>query len=290
MSVLLSELVSRLQADVPQRNSVPTVTQYEYAVTGAVADFSRRRPLRRRYDLPVVSGTGSYDLPDDFLRLIELSRLGNTASDVIVGEALTPVPVSGMFEESVTVEGLTLTIRPTPTCTISRPLFYGAAHVLDESDAYPYLTGPEVELVMLRAQASALMTLANAAALEAWKYSLGDESVDKTGLAKTLMEQATAAQKLYLDEMRRAVGPVVRVVAYAEWRGLAGAAGGSGCVDRRQCAGDCDPARADDAGRAGCADCAGGDGGGTGAGHGDGGEPGDGAGVRRRELGYSARG
>ena len=111
----------------------------------------------------------------------------------------------------LTVEGLTLTIRPTPTYTISRPLFYGAAHVLDESDAYPYLTGPEVELVMLRAQASALMTLANAAALEAWKYSLGDESVDKTGLAKTLMEQATAAQKLYLDEMRRAVGPVVRV-------------------------------------------------------------------------------
>lgn len=214
MSVLLSALVSRLQADVPQRNSVPTSTQYENAVTGAVADFSRRRPLRRRYELPVVSGTASYAMPSDFVRLIELPKLGQLTHDVIVGTTL--IPTAGMYDESVTVEGQTLTIAPTPTYTLTRPLWYAAMHVLNESDAYPYLTGPEVELVMLRAQASALMALANAAALESWKYSLGDESVDKTALAKALMEQAKAAQMQYMEEMRRAVGPVVRAVAYVE--------------------------------------------------------------------------
>lgn len=214
MSVLLSELVSRLEADVPQRNSVPTSGQYENAVTGAVADFSRRRPLRRRYTLPVVSGTASYALPADFVRLIELPKLGQLTHDVIVGATL--IPTAGMYDESVVVEGQTLTIAPTPTYTLERPLWYGAAHVLDESDAYPYLTGPETELVLLKAQAAALMMLANAAALESWKYSLGDESVDKTGLAKALMEQAKATQVQYMEAMRNAAGPVVRVVAYAE--------------------------------------------------------------------------
>ena len=75
MSIALSALVSRLQSDVPARNDLPSSAQYEQAIKDAVSDYSGRRPLRKLTTLSIVSGTSTYDLPDDFLKVIRLESL-----------------------------------------------------------------------------------------------------------------------------------------------------------------------------------------------------------------------
>jgi hypothetical protein len=69
MSVTLADLVSRLQADVPARNGVPSPAQYEQAVEDAVEGYGLRRPMQKTSDVAVVSGTASYGLPADFVTI-----------------------------------------------------------------------------------------------------------------------------------------------------------------------------------------------------------------------------
>lgn len=216
MAVALADLVTRIQADIPQQNSIPTDDQYEQAILSAVADYGARRPLRRSYTLPVAAGTATYAMPDDFLALIELPPLATAENDVIAGATL--IPTAGMYgrQERVWVEHQALTISPTPQYTLDRILWYAAAHELDDNSEYPYMTAADVELVMLRAQAILLNLLANQGALQAWSYRLGDESVDKRGIAAALRAQAADLQAQYEQAVATAVGPVILVQTYAE--------------------------------------------------------------------------
>jgi hypothetical protein len=200
MSISLSSLVSRLQSDVPARNSVPSAEQYERAVTEAVADFSRRAPVEKISSVNVVSGTAAYTLPTDFVRLVQLESL-TIANGVIVNDTGI-IPVSSSFSERLMVSGTTLTIYPTPTYSMERDLWYMAGYVLDNSDAYPDLDEAGAALVMMLATAKALSWQANAAALEAWQYQIGDERVSKEKLADALRAQAQDFERRYYQAVQ----------------------------------------------------------------------------------------
>jgi hypothetical protein len=194
----LADLVARLSNDVPARDDVPSSEQYENCVTEAVADYSRRNPMRKLVEISVASGTADYDLPDDFLRLI-LFEMAAQYDDVIVSDEGL-IPMNADHEERVTIAGLTLTIHPTPTYSQDRDLWYAAGHVLEDGE-YADLLESDVAVIMLFSQARALMLQANKAAAEAWQYAIGDERVNKERLAASLREQATALEARYREEV-----------------------------------------------------------------------------------------
>lgn len=208
MSQSLSTLTSQLQGLVAPRNSVPSSAQYTDAITGAIADLSRRAPLTRFATLAVVAGQASYALPADFLRIISLPSL-QTPSGVIIGAQL--IPFGPAFTERWAVAGHTLTFTPTPQYTLSRTLTYAAAYARsNDGTTYPDLTDDRAALVLLKAQATALLIQANRAALDGWKYTIDDETVDKTAVPAALQKQAALLQAQYDAALTALSGPVVR--------------------------------------------------------------------------------
>jgi hypothetical protein len=208
VGIALDDLVTRLQADVPARGGVPSTAQYEYAVKDAVADYARRRPMTLITTLSVVSGTATYALPADFLFIIKLDDF--TALDGIIHTATGIVPLSSDWNERYTVNGRTMTFTPTPSYTLDRTLRYAAGHVLDDDDAYPYLTDEDAGILLLKAQASALRKQALAAVTattgEITEYAIGDERVKKSSPSESLRAQAAALESEYLEQVSRAVG------------------------------------------------------------------------------------
>ena len=212
MSISLSSLSSRLQSDVPARNSVPSVEQYERAVTDAVADYSRRCPMERTTTLSIVNGTGSYALPSDFVRLVAIESLTD-ASGVIISDSGI-IPISSSFKERLMVQGANLTIYPTPTYTLVRDVWYMAGHVLVDNN-YPDMGEDVAAVVMLGATAKALQWQANAAALEAWQYQIGDERVSKERLAEALRMQAQEFERQFQAALKSQAGAYGSRASYA---------------------------------------------------------------------------
>lgn len=208
MSIALGDLVARLQADVPLRDGSPSTAQYEYAVKAAVADYARRRPMTRITTLSIVSGTATYNLPDDFQGIIKLDDF--TAQDGIIHTAAGIVPLSSDWNERYTVNGRTITFTPTPSYTLSRTLRYAAGHVLDSDDEYPYLTDEDVEILILKAQAAALraqsLGLVTSGTGEITEYAIGDERVKKSSPSERLNSAAGALEAQYIEMVQRAVG------------------------------------------------------------------------------------
>lgn len=205
MSIALADLVTRLQSDVPARDSVPSATQYENCVKDAVADYARRNPVDQITTISVVSGTAAYDLPDDFLRVIVFEGPLSYGNVIIGDEGLVPTRGAMEWEEHVTIRAGTLTITPTPTYSQDRDLEYAAGHVLD-SGSYAYLTDEDVGVLMLLAQAKALLLQANIEAQKAWQYALGDERVNKERLAAALREQAKRLEEQYREAVENLGG------------------------------------------------------------------------------------
>ncbi len=194
----LAEMTARLSNDVPARDNVPTSEQYQNCVTEAVADYSRRNPMRKLVDVEVTSGTASYDLPDDFLAMITFESARQYEDSLIGDEGI--IPMDDDYQERVSIAGTTLTIYPTPTYSQDRELWYSAGYVLDSGE-YDDLTDSDVGVIMLFAQAKALRLQANKAASDAWQYKIGDESVNKEKLASALREQADALEEQYRAEV-----------------------------------------------------------------------------------------
>lgn len=180
MTKALADMVTDLQEDVPAVDGVPTDAQYERAIKDAVAEFSRLCGLKKTTTLSIVSGTAVYSLATDFLKMITIDALVGIEG-VIVSSKL--IPVSKDFEEEYTIVNKTITFYPTPAYTMTRYYSYKAAWVLDESDEYP-LTDDEVEIVMLKAKAIAFEKINNASASAGFKYSIGNMSVDKSGVSE----------------------------------------------------------------------------------------------------------
>lgn len=195
MSVSLARLVFRLLTDVPARDSVPSSEQYEQAVMDAVEDYGVRRPMQKTVDVAVVSGTASYDLPSDFVKVIKFERVLETEGVLNTSEGL--IPVSSTFRERVMVQGAMLVISPTPTYSATRRLWYGAKHVLVD-DEYATMTEADARVMLLCAQAMALFQQANSMAGAGWRYKIGDEEVDKSKLGAGVRGQAQARMAEYV--------------------------------------------------------------------------------------------
>lgn len=216
MDISLSDLVNRLQDDVPARDSVPTDAQYERCVKDAVAAFSRKCGRVKIATLSVVSGTATYDLPADFVKLIRLERLTTPDNVIVSGEGL--IPVSATYEERWTIADGQITFYPTPTYTLARDIEYVAGWVLGSGDSYAELGDAEAEVFLKLAASRALGMQANKVAQEAWQYAIGDERVSKEKLAGELARQS----KDMLDAYNGAVGDynsgtIGRRATYNRW-------------------------------------------------------------------------
>ena len=121
------------------------------------------------------------------------------------------------FDEIYMFAGGYLTIYPTPCYAAQRELLYAAGHVLDNANAYPDLNAADARIVLLKAQQLALDLQANVAAQSGWKYQIGDEMVDKSGMGGKLREQATYLQKQYEDAIAKAAGSVFGVRGWVAW-------------------------------------------------------------------------
>ena len=208
MSILLSDLVDQLEADAPAREGVPSADQYERMVKEAVRDFGRRAGRVKRSTIEVVSGTASYALPADFLKLIRLHSIVAGEDGIIVSsEGL--IPVSPHFKERYTILNGEITFYPTPTYTLTRYYSYKAAWALTEDDYgdyYDELTEEESEICLLKAKSAALELQANTAAGDGWRYQIGDEMLDKSGQQGAYKTRLEAAENAYLAAVQNYIG------------------------------------------------------------------------------------
>lgn len=200
MSKTLAELVDQLQEDVPVRDGVPSEEQYERAVKEAVRDFSRRCGRKRRATLNVVSGTATYDLADDFLKLIKFVSL--TAHDGIINSAAGLIPVPADFCEEWTINENQITFYPTPAYTLAREYTYKSAWIATEDDygdVYATMGDEEADIVLKKAKASGLDLLWKQSAGSSFKYQIGDESYDMSNVGSDFEKSMKAAEGEYMS-------------------------------------------------------------------------------------------
>lgn len=208
MSVNLTDLVAYLQTDVPARDSVPTEAQYERAVKQAVRDLGRKAPLKKRTSLSITDGTADYSLPDDFVRLIRIETSIAVSGVRHTSEGLVPLNIQSPASYEHAINGTTITFYPTPAFNDTWYVWYAAGYALNASDVYTDLDDERAEIALLRAQALALTMQANAVTHHAWKYSAGDEDVDKTKLRAEIEAQAQALNMEFETRVKSLVGPV----------------------------------------------------------------------------------
>lgn len=210
MTKALADLITDLQEDVPAVDGVPTDAQYERAIKDAVSEFSRRCGVIKNGEIAVVSGTAAYALPADFMELIEIDDPYEPQHNVIVTQTgIIPFSELAPFEEDITVRNNTLTIYPTPAYSMTRYIEYKAAWVLDESNEYP-LTDDEARIVMIKAKAIAFEKLANAAASSGFKYTVGNMSVDKSGVGDGYSKRLFSLHGEFVTACDRYNGAVLR--------------------------------------------------------------------------------
>lgn len=205
MSKLLSELVAQLQLDVPPEDDLPTETQYESAVQEAIEDFSERCGVTQIGTLNIVSGTSTYDLPADFLRMIKLYSLAS--SDVLYGSDSKLIPISE-WQERYTIRNGQITFYPIPRYTIERRFSYKAGWVGTPIEAdgsqssdveYATLGEREARIVLLKAKALAATKKANSLEAAGLKYSFGAVSEDLSGISSSARQDAKQFEDEYLD-------------------------------------------------------------------------------------------
>jgi hypothetical protein len=190
----LAVLIAELQSEVPAVNSVPTVTQYTQAIKDAVAAFSRRCGLVKFAELNIVSGTASYNLPADFLKLIMLESVAG-ADGVIISDSGI-IPISADWEETYQIVNKAITFSPTPAYSMTREYRYKMAWVLtgsSGSETYADMGEDEAQIVMIKAKGLANEKIMNAIGSGGnMKYSFGAVSVDKSSgvdeISKTIFK------------------------------------------------------------------------------------------------------
>ena len=206
MSTALTTLSALLTTAVPAQNGVPSTAQYTQCCKDAAADYGERRPVKKVATIAIVSGTAAYALPADFVREIQFDSLMGSDGTLVTATGL--IALDADLDEIYTFAGGYLTIYPTPSYSLDRDLLYAAGHVLDSNSAYPDMTAADARIVLLKAQQLALDLQGNVAAQGGWKYQIGDEMVDKSGLAGKYRDQAAYLQKQYEDAILKAAGSV----------------------------------------------------------------------------------
>lgn len=213
MASNLADLALRLERAVPPRNGAPA--DYEALVREAVQQLGQDLPIVTTTTLTIVAGTAGYNLPADFLYVIEFPQPA-AYGDVMITNKLIPLPIGGLSERYY-VEGDALRIEPVPAYSAARLVKYAATHALDGFGQYPRLSENGARIALLYAQHLALTEQANAQAGDGWSYKIGDESVDKRGLAAAIQAQAGSALKAYETALRplRGYGSQYRASQFA---------------------------------------------------------------------------
>lgn len=193
MSVALAALVARLQGAVPQRDGAPA--DYEQLCTDAVAQLGLDVPIVASTAIQVTAGVAAYDLPADFLYLIDLTAGAPVQGNILVSDAGL-FPLAGGWAEAYYVEGSSLRFEPVPAYSARRTLRYAAGYAL-AGGSYARLSENGARIALLYAKHLALGEQATAVAPDGWSYKIGDESVDKRGVAAAIQAQADAALKAY---------------------------------------------------------------------------------------------
>lgn len=195
MGVALTTMVTRLQAQVPVRNGSPA--DYTQLVKDAIAQLSADAPIISSATLAIVAGTATYNLPADFLFQIALEPLAMLGDGIFQGSSGKLIPAGWQaMPELIYWEGPTLRLEPTPTYSADRRLRYGAQHLLS-AGSYDRLTENGARIALLYGQYLALVEQANTLAPASWKYSIGDETVDKSAQGRAMIEQANALLASY---------------------------------------------------------------------------------------------
>jgi hypothetical protein len=210
MSKLLSELVALLELDVPAEDSVPTETQYENAVKDAVRDFSEQCGVVQIGTLNVVSGTATYDLPADFLRMISLFTLGGEG--VMFSASSQIIPLPGDWCERHTIRNGQITFYPIPRYSAARDFSYKAAWIGTDIEAegseaadveYETMGDREARIVLMKAKSLALTKKVNAQEGSGLKYSFGAVSEDLSGSSDSWGKDAKSADDEYLEACKK---------------------------------------------------------------------------------------
>lgn len=208
-----ADLVERLKSAAPDKDGVPSESDYWQMVEDGVAQVGMDAPVLRNATISVVAGTASYTLPSDCGNVIDFATLPS-AGGVMISTMLIPLPATG-YRESWSVEGTTLVLDPVPAYTASRRLRYSAVHVADSGGHYPMLTENMARVALLYAQYLALMMQAEAAAKTGgFKYQIGDESVDKTQAGKGVQGLAEAKLTAYQAAVARLAGGYGSAASY----------------------------------------------------------------------------
>lgn len=204
MGIALTELVARLKADVPPYNNIPSDDQYTRIVQESVLDYGARAPATKVWELSIIPGVGRYELPADFVRLIDVPSIEKLQRGgvVITGQGI--IPTTRFPPERFVARGNNLLITPVPQYSITRPIIYSAGFAL-VGDEYPELAEADAAILLHKARALVLYLIADGVARYGWRYSLADESVDKTTLPGVLREQAKVEEVLYEQMIRTGV-------------------------------------------------------------------------------------
>jgi hypothetical protein len=223
MAVALADIVDRLQTSIPQVDGSPADSQYQACVIDAVADFSAQLGPIREAPLSVVSGTATYTLPADFLKLVSLSA--SLLDGTLVQPAGLLVPMGSLGRnERYAISGREITIYPTPNYSASRTLVYQSAFVLSATDVYQGLADADVSIILLKASALLLLQLGASAAPSAFRYQIGDITVDKSSATKNLSDAAGQLEASYAKAVERRRGPMTTrarfsAADHAAWAG-----------------------------------------------------------------------
>jgi hypothetical protein len=215
MSVQLVDLTNRLRAAVPARNGAPA--NYAELVKASVWQLSVDLPVRRQVEIAVVPNVDSYVLPADFLSVISFDEMTSVAGTIVGGPKLIATGLTG-YQEVTWVEGDRLRISPVPTYSMTRLLWYAAAHVMTDN-VYPLLTENGARIALLYGQYLALNEQANASSGEGWMYRIGDETVDKRGQGAAIQAQGQAALASY----QQAIRPLKGYGSTGKWEGAGNA-------------------------------------------------------------------
>lgn len=214
MSIPLFDLVTRLELDVPAQDSTPTDAQYVFAVKDAVSAFGRKAGRKKLFEMNVVSGTASYALPADFLKVILLRPITETYDGVIVnGQGVIPLD-TGVINDQYTIEGSNIVLHPTPTYSLTRNLWYKAGYALTADDdtgdpVYADMTEEVADIILLKAQAAAWRAIGGkVSSSQAWKYQIGDVTIDKTNLGKSLTGWIGDLDREFENRVKDYIGPV----------------------------------------------------------------------------------
>jgi hypothetical protein len=149
-----------------------------------------------------VSGTGSYAMPADFLKLVSFDDIFEGSTIVQPGGKLIATNMT-MQEELHWFDGANLVISPTPQYTLTRYFQYKARHVKDGSDNYSELGEEEAEIALISAQKHLLVMLSSTRAFDGFSFTFGDVRIDKSNAVKSFADAIQLLDRQFDERMKK---------------------------------------------------------------------------------------